>query len=579
MAVTARGLRRAGGLALLAAAGSVLFLLRPEVASAGTELEALVGRTAAELVELRTYALRLRAGLAHRWSELVVRERLIGELDDALESAVAALPQRSARTLEAPLKRYREVAKRRRALFAALPVESQKLERARSSIAVAFRDLAAAASAEPALANEFALASQLYHSALAAYALEDPIAAEQLSSLARACAELHHLPGAAELAGLARDLVRLDDAVDSALASMIHLPSLAHLEEIESAIGAQIRAERDAAEERWRLFYALGAALVLAVGGLLTFDVLRDNRRLELQIAERERAAAAARRSELELLGSRRLETVGQLASGVAHELDTPTQFASDNVRFLRDAFGELQKWLELAGRIADPSVPEADRQQLVEDLVDGIQVGELDFIAVEVPEALDEALGGLERVASIVTAMHSFARPDGAEVASVDLNAALRDTVTVSRSEWKLAAEVVLELEEALPRIEGYAGELNQVFLNLLVNAAHAIQEAVDTTTGEKGTITVRTRSEGDAVVVEVADDGVGIRAEIRERVFEPFFTTKEAGKGSGQGLAISRAIVVERHGGTIAVEARPGRGSTFVVRLPLNSALSRAG
>ena len=244
---------------------------------------------------------------------------------------------------------------------------------------------------------------------------------------------------------------------------------------------------------------------------------------------------------------------------GVAHEINTPIQFVGDSVHFLREAFAELQGHLERY-RAAAETAAVARRGGRAEAEAD------LEFLTAEIPESLERALEGIERVAEIVRAMKEFAHPQRAEQAAADLNRAIDSTLTVARNEWKYVADVVTDLGE-LPPVVCHLGELNQVILNLVVNAAHAIADAG----AGRGVIRVATRAAGEWVEITVSDTGAGIPEAIRDRIFDPFFTTKEVGRGTGQGLAIARAIVVDKHGGTLDFETEVGRGTTFRIRLPV--------
>ena len=274
-------------------------------------------------------------------------------------------------------------------------------------------------------------------------------------------------------------------------------------------------------------------------------------------------------RLEVELRGAQKLEAVGRLAGGIAHEINTPIQFVGDNVHFLGDAFGSM---VELLGAYRDalrtdgPQLPWDERRAVLDDAEARADV---DYLVDEVPEAVRQALDGVERVATIVRAMKAFGHPDTGHPKATDLNEAITNTITVARNETKYVSDVVAELGD-LPLVTCFPGDLNQVFLNLLVNAAHAIGDVVSQN-GGRGTITVSTRRDGDAAVIEVADTGGGIPAHIAERVFDPFFTTKEVGRGTGQGLALARAVV-EKHTGTISFESEPGNGTTFIIRLPVD-------
>ena len=262
---------------------------------------------------------------------------------------------------------------------------------------------------------------------------------------------------------------------------------------------------------------------------------------------------------------AQKLESVGRLAAGIAHEINTPVQFVNDNVHFLKASFDTLVALLEEHREILSAAPEEiALRYARSSDQAD------LPYISAEIPRAIAETLDGLQRVATIVQSMKEFAHADRGEQTRVDINAALMSTLTVARHEIKSVAEAVTDFGK-LPPVLCYPGDLNQVFLNLFVNAAHAIAEVV-ARTHEVGRISVTTRCEGEEVVISIADTGGGIPEDVRRHLFEPFFTTKAVGKGSGQGLALARAIVVEKHGGVITVETVLGSGTTFHLRLPVS-------
>jgi signal transduction histidine kinase len=262
---------------------------------------------------------------------------------------------------------------------------------------------------------------------------------------------------------------------------------------------------------------------------------------------------------------------VGRLAAGVAHEINTPIQFINDNVHFLRTSFETLTKL-----QAEHDEVVRAAPEEVAARYAEASTAADLEYLAAEIPRAIGEALDGLNRVATIVHSMKSFAHADRGEPAPADINAALMSTLTIARSELKSVAETVTDFGE-LPPVLCHLGDLNQVFLNLLVNAAQAIGDVV-ATTGELGVITVRTRSDGPNVIISISDTGGGITEEVRGHLFEPFFTTKAVGQGSGQGLALARAIIVERHAGEITLETAVGRGTTFHVRLPVSSVGEKA-
>jgi signal transduction histidine kinase len=275
---------------------------------------------------------------------------------------------------------------------------------------------------------------------------------------------------------------------------------------------------------------------------------------------------------EIELRQAQKLESVGRLAAGIAHEINTPVQFVSDSVHFVRDAVADLALVVSklqavrasvLAG---SPSLETAQAASEAEEQADVV------YLFENLQPALERALEGLGRVATIVRSMKEFAHPDQKEMTAVDLNRAVQNTIAISRNEYKLVADVTTDFAE-LPPVVCHAGEVNQVVLNILVNAAHAIEDAVKGTDG-RGSITVRTRSDGDYVVISIEDTGGGIPDAVRERVFDPFFTTKEVGRGSGQGLAIARSVIVDKHRGQLTFETVSGRGTTFHIRVPTRPA-----
>jgi len=286
---------------------------------------------------------------------------------------------------------------------------------------------------------------------------------------------------------------------------------------------------------------------------------------------EKLRAETEARQKlEMDLRHSQKLEAVGQLAAGIAHEINTPIQFVGDSVRFLKEAFDAQRALIGHYRRAVEALAHAGVNGALVDQICSSESELDLDYLERNVPGSIDRCLGGVSRVATIVRAMKEFAHPDGGEKSPADLNAALSATLAIARNEYKYVADVETDWGE-IPAVACYVGDLNQVFLNLIVNAAHAIAEVVGNT-GSKGKIRVSTRRDGPWVNILVADSGCGIPESIRDRVFEPFFTTKPVGKGSGQGLAIARSIVVEKHGGELNFESTIGKGTTFTIRLAID-------
>lgn len=299
------------------------------------------------------------------------------------------------------------------------------------------------------------------------------------------------------------------------------------------------------------------------VGAVVTFADISERKALE---AERDRM-------EIERRLAQKLEAVGQLSAGIAHEINTPVQFVSDSVSFLRESFADLEGLVaaqhDLCRTAGGPG-----GAALLGRLEQAQMDADLAYIQERVPAAFERIAEGLGRVSSIVHAMRDFVRADGLEKAPADINQALDTTLVVACNTYKYVADVVTEFAE-LPPVVCSVSDLNQAFLNLIVNAAHAVEEA--SAGGRRGTIGVRTRREGAEVVIEISDTGGGIPAAIRDRVFDPFFTTRDVGSGRGQGLAQTRAIIVDRHHGSISFTSEPGHGTTFAVRLPIDGSEQR--
>ncbi len=287
------------------------------------------------------------------------------------------------------------------------------------------------------------------------------------------------------------------------------------------------------------------------------------------------------RRLEEQIRNAQKLTAVGQLAAGIAHEINTPTQFVGDNLHFLQeDLIAALARLAELRSQLGDgdiqasrAAVGEADALALTRRVLREI---DLDYLEQEVPDALSQSLEGIERIASIVAAMKDFSHSRGSgEWSQVDLGRMIQSTVTLTRNEWKYCAEIELDVSDDLPLVPCLANDISQVFLNLLTNAAQAIKD-VSQEGDERGRITISVRRDGSQVEVRVTDTGSGIPEDIHSKVFEPFFTTKEVGEGTGQGLSIAHATVVEGHGGFIGFTTEVGQGTTFIVQLPLERAKS---
>jgi signal transduction histidine kinase len=196
-----------------------------------------------------------------------------------------------------------------------------------------------------------------------------------------------------------------------------------------------------------------------------------------------------------------------------------------------------------------------------------------------EVPRAIEQTLDGVNRVAKIVRAMKEFSHPSSEGKVAADVNRLIDNTITVANNEWKYVADLVRDFDPSLPLVPCIAGELNQVILNLIVNAAHAIGESIKADPGRKGIITITTRAAEAGVEIRVKDTGTGIPVEARAKIFDPFFTTKAVGKGTGQGLTIAHGVIVKKHGGRLSFETEMGVGTTFVIHLPAPAAAASSG
>lgn len=284
-------------------------------------------------------------------------------------------------------------------------------------------------------------------------------------------------------------------------------------------------------------------------------------------------------RMETQLFQAQKLEAIGQLAAGIAHEINTPVQYLTDNLHFLKDSFAALREVANTTLGLRGPAGTADALAASLARLEEAVPANDLSYLLEEVPNAIDQSLGGLERVTTIVRAMKEFSHPGSRAMSPADLNQSIRNTVTVTTNEWKYVAELDLDLDPDLPPVTCYLQEINQVFLNLIVNAAHAIHDNRKPDAPGLGRIVIQTRHLGTQVEVRVTDTGCGIPAQIRSRIFEPFFTTKPVGKGTGQGLAIVHSVVVGSHRGTIEIDSTVGVGTAFIVRLPIEPIAADCG
>lgn len=266
---------------------------------------------------------------------------------------------------------------------------------------------------------------------------------------------------------------------------------------------------------------------------------------------------------------AQRLESLGELASGIAHEINTPAQYVGDNVRFLQTEFANLLRLIDGYREVlANSDASDAERTSRIRALENET---DFEFLRDEIPLALTQSLDGLQRVTRIVRAMKDFSHPGSTDIEPADLPNLITSTLEVCRNRWKYVAEVSTDFEAGLPLVPCSVSELSQVILNLVVNAADAISEKFGSDAPQRGHISVAVRRVGEQTELRVSDDGNGIAEEYKPRLFKQFFTTKPIGRGTGQGLALCRNVIVDRHNGSIDVESTAGVGTVFIIRLPL--------
>jgi signal transduction histidine kinase len=312
-------------------------------------------------------------------------------------------------------------------------------------------------------------------------------------------------------------------------------------------------------------------ARLQAMNSLVEDQVRERTRELQAQTNALHQEVHERKALQAQLLQAQKLESIGQLASGIAHEINTPAQYVSDNTRFLQDNFAGLLGALDLLRDATDPGTPDDARAARLDAAREALARIDYDFLRAEVPLAIEQSLEGLDRVTTIVRAMKEFSHPGTKAKEPASINRAIESTVIVCRNRWKYVADLQLDLAPDLPMVPCHLADFSQVILNLVVNSADAIEQRFRGT-DKQGLIVIRTRLADGMAQVRVEDNGGGIPDTIAQRVFDPFFTTKAVGKGTGQGLSIARHAIVEKHGGTLEFQTTPGEGTTFIARLPLH-------
>ena len=267
------------------------------------------------------------------------------------------------------------------------------------------------------------------------------------------------------------------------------------------------------------------------------------------------------------------MESIGQLAAGIAHEINTPTQYVSDNAIFLRESWAVIERIVSVAARVHHESRLGSLSVATRDELDKAFAGQDLVYLVNEIPRAIDETFEGARQVARIVRAMNEFAHPADGKKCACDLNHVIESTITVARNAWKYVAKVETSFDSGMPLVVCLADQINQVMLNLILNAAYAIGEADPDHARGLGTIRIETEFDGLWANIRVSDTGAGIPEAVRAHVFEAFMTTKPVGKGTGQGLAMAKEVIVDQHQGEIWVESVVGQGTTFFMRLPAGS------
>jgi len=319
------------------------------------------------------------------------------------------------------------------------------------------------------------------------------------------------------------------------------------------------------------LVYALSTKENSQLLGELSSSVVMDSSGRPTSLIMVIKDITARKLLESEIAQVQKLEAIGRLAAGIAHEINTPIQYVGDNTRFLQEAMADINDLLEKYQKLLAAAKADNVPSGLIEEVESAIEEADLEYLMEDVPNAIRQSLEGVDRVSRIVRAMKEFSHPGTEEKTNINVNKAIENTITVARNEWKYVADVETDLDPELPLVPCVPSDFNQVILNMITNAAQAIEDVPGSGSDERGTITISTKRNGKWAEIRISDTGTGIPPEIRDNIFDPFFTTKEVGKGTGQGLSIIHSTIVNKHGGAINFETEVGKGTTFIIRLPL--------
>lgn len=320
----------------------------------------------------------------------------------------------------------------------------------------------------------------------------------------------------------------------------------------------------------WSIFFFLGVMIHKQVRQQIR-QQQETQEKLHKLIEQHEKDQQATQHLHQKLIQAHKLESVGQLAAGIAMEINSPSQYVSDNSEFLKGAFDSLKQINQLNGKLLTEARSTPQMQPFVQAIDTAIQKLDAQFLWDEIPSAIEQSIDGIHRVSEIVESMCQFAQPSRSEKIPYDLNKAVRNVLMISRNTWKYVARIDTQFNEYLPLIDAFPSEVNQALLNILVNATQAISDKQKVSTLHEGIITIKTMTEDNQVVVHISDNGVGIAPEIRDRIFDPFFSTRPHGQGAGQGLALAYNSIVEMHQGCIEVATEVGEGTTFSIMLPM--------
>jgi signal transduction histidine kinase len=325
----------------------------------------------------------------------------------------------------------------------------------------------------------------------------------------------------------------------------------------------------DAAEQRSR--EGQSSLPLLSQNLNLERIVQQKTESLKRQEERLRKALADLQLTQTRLLHAQKMESVGQLAAGIAHEINTPAQFIGSNIEFLEGALGDIRRLVHALQRVVAAISSGTAFVEAAREAENLLQEVDWEYLDVEIPAAVRQSREGIQRVSTIVRAMKEFSHPGSKDKVLHDLNKIIDTTIIVARNEWKYCSEISTDFDPGLSRVRCLADEIGQVILNILINAAHAIA-AKNKDSGEKGLIAITTRRIDDQAEIRIEDNGSGIPENIRGRIFDPFFTTKTVGTGTGQGLAITHDVVVKKHGGTIRFISEENKGTTFILRLPID-------